>query len=64
MGIPQDGAYNQTRPIEILKSKAGCADMQAATDRFPLILQEKMLDSLLTPSVGNIWRGAVEFRYF
>lgn len=63
MGSDTSRAYNQTRPIE-LKSKAGCADMEAATDRFPLILQEKMLDSLLTPSVGNIWRGAVEFRYF
>jgi hypothetical protein len=49
--IPQDGTFDQDRPLHILrkdmKKRKGqfvaSADMTAATDRLPVILQEKIL---------------------
>lgn len=62
--IPQDGTFNQEKPIlNLLKENSdstdkfiGSADMSAATDRLPVLLQEKILAHILGPSLAKAWR--------
>lgn len=66
--IPQDGTFNQMRPVERLitwqkarSEKSGRAialysfDLSAATDRLPIILQKVLLSPFLTSWGAELW---------
>jgi hypothetical protein len=62
--IPQDGTFNQERPLKLLLSKLtqeGCQevaslDLSAATDRLPVALQVVVLRFLIGDSLATLWR--------
>jgi len=70
--IPQDGAFNQTKPITLLYSRVrkysdkfiGCADMSAATDRLPVVLQEKLLAVRMGQKYSLSWRMLLTKRFY
>ena len=66
--IPQDGTFNQMRPIEILmeyqdthhltngkKPELYSFDLSSATDRIPLVLQKVLLSPFLTSWGAELW---------
>lgn len=61
--IPQDGTFNQTKPVEVLletMEKEGLEhvwsyDLSAATDRIPVVLQEHLLGFLTSPTFAYTW---------
>jgi hypothetical protein len=61
--IPQDGTFNQTKPVEALLTrmeKEGLEhvwsyDLSAATDRIPVVLQEFLLGFLTSPTLAYTW---------
>lgn len=66
--IPQDGTFDQIRPVEILAARKGKAywsyDLSAATDRFPVSLQQALLSYLLGPRVARHWTRLLTGRTF
>nr|QDH91427.1 MAG: RNA-dependent RNA polymerase [Mitovirus sp.] len=59
--IPQDGTFDQERPLAHLselgkqKVKLNSFDLSAATDRLPVTLQATLLSSLIGAHAANIW---------
>lgn len=59
--IPSDGTFDQMKPVEILQKKFhtgskrtfSSIDLSAATDRLPLILQQRLLAVLLKEVVPD-----------
>lgn len=61
--IPQDGTFDQTRPIKILRDGSlksrdrfiGSCDMSAATDRLPIKLQKAILSYRFGETFSESW---------
>lgn len=59
--VPQDGTHNQLGPLRFInwgKDSLWSLDLTAATDRLPLFLQAKLLESLMRDKigvVGDLW---------
>lgn len=61
--IPQDGTYDQHKPIRALQRLAVSGDrkffsfdLSAATDRLPVVIQEEVLSFLIGKPLANLWR--------
>jgi hypothetical protein len=61
-GIPQDGTFNQTKPLRALLERVRLGlptysyDLSAATDRLPVSLQVMVLEYVLKdPSLATTW---------
>jgi len=59
--IPQDGTFNQQRPAEML-NRTGIRtfwsfDLSAATDRFPMSVQQLVFAALFGPEASELWRS-------
>lgn len=58
-GIPQDGTFDQHKPVKLLQSKGHksfwCYDLSAATDRLPLAIQTALLSPVLGEERASIW---------
>lgn len=65
--IPQDGTFNQDKPLRRLMSapleghRFSCFDLSSATDRLPIDLQIQLLNSLGIN--GRIWQTLLTFPY-
>jgi len=59
--IPQDGTHDQHAPARKLAARGlkhlWSYDLSAATDRFPISLQQALLAILLGPGVARAWRS-------
>lgn len=61
--IPQDGLYDQHRPLRALSEKvhqgkikyAKSIDLSAATDRFPILVQMDLLETLVSDKFALAW---------
>jgi hypothetical protein len=57
--IPQDGTFDQRRPIELLNSTGEKTyfsyDLSSATDRLPLALQQALLEAILGEKTAANW---------
>lgn len=57
--IPQDGTFDQRRPIELLNSVGHKSyfsyDLSSATDRLPLALQQALLEAILGEKTAANW---------
>jgi hypothetical protein len=57
--IPQDGTFDQRRPIELLNSVGYKSyfsyDLSSATDRLPLALQQALLEAILGEKTAANW---------
>jgi len=57
--IPQDGTFDQRRPIELLNSMGFkdiiSYDLSSATDRLPLAIQQALLEEVLGEKVASLW---------
>jgi hypothetical protein len=57
--IPQDGTFDQRRPIELLNSLGfkdhWSYDLSSATDRLPLAIQQALLEGILGEKVARLW---------
>nr|WVH16997.1 RNA-dependent RNA polymerase [Rhizophagus clarus mitovirus 5] len=67
--IPQDGTFDQTGPAKLLAAKGGIRtyysyDLSAATDRFPVSLQQALLGYLIGPRVARHWTQLLTGRTF
>jgi hypothetical protein len=70
--IPQDGTFDQERPIRNLAKamasvgtkSAWSYDLSAATDRFPVSLQQALLGLFIGPKVALQWRKLLTSREF
>lgn len=70
--IPQDGTHDQMAPAFLLikeTSNRGLSeffsyDLSAATDRFPISLQQVVLGFLLDPSIARHWRSLLVDREY
>lgn len=68
--IPQDGTFDQLHPAHLLAKALGrpgavwSYDLSAATDRFPVSLQQGLLGLLIGPKVALQWRRLLTFREF
>lgn len=70
--IPQDGTFDQMRPVKKLiesmreKGLYECFsyDLSAATDRIPVILQQRLLGVFTTQEFAFHWRHLLASRYF
>lgn len=66
--IPQDGTFEQLRPITLLTKKGykhfWSYDLSSATDRFPVSLQQAVLGLILGPRLASLWVSILdrEFR--
>lgn len=70
--IPQDGTFNQYRPLEALfyykpwekpnTDVYHSFDLSAATDRLPIEIQVDVLNQLET-GLGNTWRSLLDFEW-
>jgi hypothetical protein len=62
--IPQDGLFDQQAPVVALirklralgRSECFSYDLSAATDRIPVVIQEKLLGFFLSPEFASHWR--------
>jgi len=61
--IPQDGTFDQLRPVRRLLGKVGhdttiySYDLSAATDRLPVVIQEILLAIVFGESFARSWRA-------
>jgi len=66
--IPQDGTYDQARPLQELiarlkarsettPKKVFSYDLSAATDRVPIDLQTQLLSLIYNYEVAEAWKG-------
>jgi hypothetical protein len=68
--IPQDGTFNQAKPVKELLERASKAgrthfwsyDLSAATDRLPISLQVLVLGAFTLESFANTWRALLTER--
>lgn len=55
--VPQDGTHNQLGPLRFIRwgiDSLWSLDLTAATDRLPLFLQAKLLESLMRDKIGVV----------
>lgn len=55
--IPQDGTFDQHTPMRWIE-KCSCLrsfDLSSATDRFPLLFQRAVIESLFNRVVAHVW---------
>lgn len=70
--IPQDGTFNQYRPIERLLplirerglKRVYSFDLSAATDRLPVLIQEIVLSYLMGSPLASLWRRLLTERLY
>jgi hypothetical protein len=67
--IPQDGTFDQMRPVwELLKRNRHrglfSLDLTAATDRIPVVLQQRLLAEMLDAPFAASWKGLMVDRQF
>jgi hypothetical protein len=70
--IPQDGTFNQMKPVRALLRKMEdqslyecfSYDLSAATDRLPVTLQEILLGFLATDEFAFHWRALLSNRFY
>jgi len=70
--IPQDGTFDQEKPARNMGKLMAASglkcywsyDLSAATDRFPVSLQQAFLGLLIGPRVALHWRKLLTFRKF
>jgi len=70
--IPQDGTFNQYRPIEALLAtlkkkgfkKVYSFDLSAATDRLPIKIQEIVLSYIVGQPLATLWTKLLTDRYY
>jgi hypothetical protein len=62
--VPMDGTFNQLKPVHRLLRRGAKSfyslDLSAATDRLPIIIQERLLNEWLSsvcPNFGTLWRN-------
>lgn len=61
--IPEDGTFNQLKPVKRLLGKVGndttiySYDLSAATDRIPVVIQEYLLAQVFGQSFAKCWRA-------
>lgn len=57
--IPQDGTFDQIKPAEALLQRGlrsfWSYDLSAATDRFPVSLQQAVLGIIIGPKLARLW---------
>lgn len=65
--IPNDGTYNQLGPLYRLRDKKikrmFSFDLTAATDRFPIFLQSRVLQGFFGPRITLIWEYLMELPF-
>jgi len=67
--LETDGTYNQNAQVErILIESFGHAcysfDLSSATDRFPVEIQERLLSTIFTPEIAQLWRTILTARAY
>lgn len=70
--IPTDGTFNQVKPVKELVERCRSKgirqiysfDLSAATDRIPVVLQEKLLSMFTTPTYAASWRAVLCDRWY
>lgn len=66
--IETDGTFNQIRPaqrlIDLGYRKFWSFDLSAATDRFPLALQQAVLSALIGPRMAELWARILVQRFY
>ena len=68
--LPNDGTFDQDASYDRVQRKSleakgiYCADLSAATDRLPLLLQENILNSIFGKSIGTHWADLLRSRPF
>jgi len=66
--ISQDGTHDQHAPAKLLAERGlkhyWSYDLSAATDRFPISLQQALLGLLLGPEVARSWRSVLTDREY
>lgn len=66
--IPQDGTFDQMAPAVKLAGRGHriffSYDLSSATDRFPVLLQQPVLASLLGPRLASLWVSLLTDRTF
>lgn len=68
--LKTDGTSSHNRISQLVKSKTSeggyvrSFDLTAATDRFPIFIQERVLAGLYNPEIGRLWRKLMVDRDF
>jgi len=66
--IPQDGTFDQRRPIELLNSLGfkdhWSYDLSSATDRLPLAIQQALIGEILGETVAHLWAALLVDRNY
>jgi hypothetical protein len=66
--LETDGTFNQIKPAQRLINlgyrKFWSLDLSAATDRFPLALQQVLLSALIGPRLARLWASILVERYY
>jgi len=68
--IPQDGTYNQMRPLDNLfkiapwSMQLASMDLTAATDRLPVIFQQHLVSYMFGERLGALWRKLLTDREY
>lgn len=70
--IPNDGTFDQVKPVKDLVERCRLKgirqiysfDLSAATDRIPVVLQEKLLATYTTPTYAASWRAVLCDRWY
>jgi hypothetical protein len=67
-GLEEDCTLDQTKAFRINtwcrnSDSVVCADLSAATDRFPRVFQQKLLNQM-NPGLGDVWGSFVCQRNF
>lgn len=54
-----DGTYNQSQPVQALvnagHARHFCFDLSAATDRFPILIQDTILEVVIGSEKASVW---------
>jgi hypothetical protein len=68
--IPQDGTFDQLRPVGLLLKKVSPTqaiysyDLSAATDRIPILIQELLLAQIFGPAYARAWANLLVGRSY
>lgn len=68
--IPQDGTFNQAKPVEVLlktlhpDQTVYSFDLSAATDRLPVVMQEALLACVIGDKLASLWRALLTTRRY
>lgn len=67
--IPNDGTKSQLSPLHrLMKISKGrtyyCYDLSSATDRLPVILQQRLLEPVIGVKLAGLWRSLLVDRAY